>query len=160
MEWAAESDIMAADEILLHPDPYPSRAAWCAERCRATARRLAEASARAPLVLANHYPLRQDLVRLRRIPRFSIWCGTRETEDWHLRFRAVVVVYGHLHIRETHFRDGVRFEEVSFGYPRDWSRELGMEAYLREILPGPPLPDVPATRRDQEARSPVRHPAS
>jgi hypothetical protein len=40
-------------------------------------------------------------------------------------------------MRGTPFRDRVRFEEVSLGYPRDWRRERGMQAYLREILPGP-----------------------
>jgi 3',5'-cyclic AMP phosphodiesterase CpdA len=137
LAWAAEEDIVCADEVLLHPDPYPSRAAWCAARCRAAEERLAEAARAAPLVLINHFPLRRDLVRLRRIPRFSPWCGTRRTEDWHLRFGALAVVYGHLHVRGTHFRDGVRFEEVSLGYPRDWDPRFGVESYLRQILPAP-----------------------
>jgi hypothetical protein len=84
----------------------------------------------------NHFPLRRDLVRLHRIPRFIPWCGTRETEDWHVRYRAEVVVSGHLHMRATDWRDGVRFEEVAIGYPRHWRQERGMKAYLREILPG------------------------
>ena len=79
-----------------------------------------------------------------RIPRFSIWCGTRRSEDWHLRFRAAAVVYGHLHIPATHHRDGVRFEEVSLGYPRQWDAEKGPARYLREILPGPPPPPADA----------------
>lgn len=138
VEWAAESNVICADEVLLHPDPYPSRSAWCAARCAYTERRLQEASSRAPLVLINHFPLRQDLVRLERIPRFTLWCGTRRTEDWHARFRVTVVVYGHLHIRGTHFRDGVRFEEVSLGCsPWNWDHESGIQRYLREILPGP-----------------------
>ncbi|HDQ71984.1 MAG TPA: metallophosphoesterase [Chloroflexi bacterium] len=81
--------------------------------------------------------LRQDLVQLPRIPRFSIWCGTRQTERWHVRFSASVLVYGHLHVRGTRFRDGVRFEEVSLGLsPWNWSQEDGIRPYLREILPG------------------------
>jgi 3',5'-cyclic AMP phosphodiesterase CpdA len=135
--WAAETHNVCADEVLLHSDPYPSRAAWCTARVRYTERRLREASSGGPLVLINHYPLRQDLVRLRRIPRFSPWCGTRQTEDWHTRFPVSVVVYGHLHIRATDFRDGVRFEEISLGYPRQWRSERGIRPYLREILPGP-----------------------
>ena len=90
-----------------------------------------------PMVLINHFPMRRDLLRLRRIPRFSIWCGTTATEEWHTRFGASVVVYGHLHVKGTHYRDGVRFEEVSLGYPRDWSQSLGVGAYLRQILPPP-----------------------
>ena len=85
--------------------------------------------------MINHYPLRQDLVRLVRIPRFSIWCGTRRTENWHLRFNASVVVSGHLHIRATDYQDGVRFEEVSLGYPRNWNQDKGIQSYLRQILP-------------------------
>lgn len=135
LAWSAETDILCADEALLHPDPYASRQAWCAERCRWTEERLAAAAAQGPLVLITHFPLRRDLLRLRLVPRFSPWCGTRRTEDWHTRFRAAVVVYGHLHVRGTHHRDGTRFEEVSFGYPRDWNPELGLEPYLREILP-------------------------
>lgn len=137
VEWAAATRVVCADELLLHPDPHPSREAWCAERLRISEARLAAAAAEAPLVLVNHFPLRYDLVTLGRIPRFSIWCGTRKTEDWHLRFNAVAAVHGHLHVRLTHLRDGVRFEEVSLGYPRDWSQELGIEPYLRQILPPP-----------------------
>lgn len=136
VEWAAESGVLCSDEVLLHPDPYPSRPIWCAARRLYTERRLKEVSGRAPLVLINHFPLRQDLVKLVKIPRFSVWCGTRHTEDWHVRFPVTAVVYGHLHIRGTHIRDGVRFEEVSFGYPRDWRPERGLQHYLREILPG------------------------
>ena len=90
-----------------------------------------------PTVLINHFPLREDLVRLRRIPRFSIWCGTKATHDWHTRFRAQVVVSGHLHLPRTDFVDGVRFEEVSFGYPRQRPGWVTFESVLRQILPDP-----------------------
>ena len=99
---------------------------------------------RAPLVIVNHFPLRQDLAVLPRIPRFSIWCGTRLTEDWHVRYRAQAVVYGHLHIRATHHRDGVRFEEASLGYPQNWDAARGVEPYLRQILPDPHAAPVAA----------------
>lgn len=141
--WAAEENLLCSDEVLLHPDPYPSRQAWCEERVRQTEPRLAEAAARGPLVIVNHFPLRRDLAVLPRIPRFSIWCGTRLTEDWHLRYRAEAVIYGHLHIRGRYERDGVRFEEVSVGYPPNWDQDLGIEPYLRQILPHPPEDDLP-----------------
>ncbi len=146
IEWAAESGVICADEILLSPEPYPSRTAWCAARCAYTKERLAKAGAQAPLILINHFPLRQDLVHLRWVPRFSLWCGTRQTEDWHTRFPVEAVVYGHLHTRGTCYRDGVRFEEVSLGYTRDWNPEDGLKPYLREILPGP-QPQAPRTDR-------------
>lgn len=138
VDWAAETNVVCTDEVLLHPDPYSSRIAWCQARCRYSEQRLREAALQGPLVLINHYPLRQDLLRLHRIPRFSLWCGTRQTENWHLRFGATVAVHGHNHVRATDYRDGVRFEEVSLGYPRNWQFERGMASYLREVLPGPP----------------------
>jgi hypothetical protein len=88
--------------------------------------------------------LREDLAKLPRIPRFSIWCGTRRTEDWHLRFNATVVVSGHLHIRSTSHRDGVRFEEVSLGYPRQWSDLITPDHCVREILSETTLATVTA----------------
>lgn len=136
LAWAAEHGVVCADERYLHPDPFESREAWCHARCDGAEQRLTAVSERHPTVLINHFPLRQELVRLPRIPRFSIWCGTKRTEDWHRRFRAKVVVYGHLHVRSTDWIDGVRFEEVSLGYPRHWDVDAGMDAYLREILPG------------------------
>jgi 3',5'-cyclic AMP phosphodiesterase CpdA len=135
LDWAIESGVICTDEDLLHPDPYKSRAEWCARRCRLSEERLKEVPDGASLILINHFPLRQDLINLLRYPRFTIWCGTRCTEDWHSRFRVSKVVYGHLHIRGTYFRDGVRFEEVSLGYPRNWHQERGLEYYFREILP-------------------------
>ncbi len=136
LAWAADSGVVCSDEYLLHPPPHASRQAWCQARVLSTIPRLERvAAAGHRLILINHWPLRQDLVTLPRIPRFSIWCGTRATEDWHRRFNAAVVVYGHLHIKVTHFRDGVRFEEVSLGYPRDWDQSRGVGFYLRQILP-------------------------
>jgi hypothetical protein len=135
--WAAQENLLCSDEVLLHADPYPDKPSWCAARCQAAEPRLAAAAARGPVVLINHYPLRYDLAVLPRIPRFSIWCGTRRTEDWHRRFNAYAVVYGHLHIRGTYDRDGVRFEEVSLGYPQNYDSGRPVASYLRQILPGP-----------------------
>ena len=145
--WAARSGIVCADEAVLHPDPYPSRQAWCAALCERFEERLVGAAAESPLVLVNHWPLRRELVHLRRIPRFTLWCGTRRTADWHTRFGAVAAVHGHLHIKRTHWDRGVLFEEVSLGYPRDWDARFGIEAYLRQILPLPETPFLPARER-------------
>ena len=86
------------------------------------------------LIVANHFPLRQDLAVLPRIPRFSIWCGTTKTNDWHRRFNIEAAVYGHLHLRASREIDGVRFEEVSLGYPKQWNQAKGAHHYLRRIL--------------------------
>jgi hypothetical protein len=69
-----------------------------------------------------------------------MWCGTRLTDDWHRRFDVAVVVYGHLHIPRTTWRDGVRFEEVSLGNPREWRLRAGGVPFLRTIAPFPSPP--------------------
>ena len=140
LAWARASGIECTDEHLLHPDPHASRADWCRARVAATRARLDAIPADRATVLINHFPLRRELARLPAVPRFSIWCGTTLTETWHLDYRARVVVSGHLHIRSTKWIDGVRFEEVSLGYPRQRSAERGIAHYLREILPGPAAP--------------------
>ena len=73
----------------------------------------------------NHFPLVREPTRVLRYPEFAQWCGTTRTADWHMRFNAAAVVYGHLHIPRTTWHDGVRFEEVSLGYPREWRRRGG-----------------------------------
>ncbi len=132
--WASADGVLCTDEMLLRPDPYPSRAAWCHDRVAATAARLDLLPPGTRTILVNHWPLRRDLAHTPRVPRFSVWCGTRLTEDWHERYHAEVVVSGHLHLRHTRWRDQVRFEEVSLGYPRQWSRQRPVESYLRVIL--------------------------
>ena len=134
--WARAAGIECADEVLLHADPYPSRAAWCHARVATTRARLEEIAPTHGTVLINHFPLRRELAWLPAIPRFSIWCGTRQTESWHRDYRARVAVSGHLHIPSTRWIDGVRFEEVSLGYPRQRPADRGLAHYLREILPG------------------------
>lgn len=132
--WALEDGIIASDEALLHADPHRDRVAWCHARVAYTEERLAAKARTHALVVINHWPLRRDLVRLGRVPRYAPWCGTRRTEEWHRRFDVAVVVTGHLHVRATDVRDGVRFEEVSVGYPRDWDAAAGLAPLLRRIL--------------------------
>jgi 3',5'-cyclic AMP phosphodiesterase CpdA len=132
---AFESGVFSADEILLDPAPYPSRDAWCRARIAQTERKLAECDPELPTVLVNHFPLIREPTRILHYPQFAQWCGTELTADWHLRFRAKVVVYGHLHIPRTTWHDGVRFEEVSVGYPREWRHWRGAPGKLRRILP-------------------------
>jgi 3',5'-cyclic AMP phosphodiesterase CpdA len=132
--WAREGGALCGDEIWLRPDPFPSREAWCWARCRDAEKRLEALAPDCRTVLVNHWPMRADLIHIPRIPRFTPWCGTVLTEDWHRRFRALAVVTGHLHTRRTDIVDGCRFEEVSLGYPRQWRKEDGIEAYFRTIL--------------------------
>ncbi|MFE6765810.1 metallophosphoesterase family protein [Streptomyces sp. NPDC057689] len=146
LERARESGIVGADEALLHPDPYPSIDAWCRARVALTERRLAELPPGTGTVLVNHFPLVREPTHVLRHPEFALWCGTEATADWHTRFNARAVVYGHLHIPRTTWYDGVRFEEVSVGYPREWSRRSEGPGRPRVILPGAEA-DAPEARR-------------
>jgi 3',5'-cyclic AMP phosphodiesterase CpdA len=131
--WAAETGVRCADEDLLSPSPHRTRQAWCAARLEYTRARLNEIPADTRIILINHWPLRYEHGEPPRIPRFSVWCGTRATEDWHRLYAVETVVYGHLHMRSTRHRDGVTFEEVSLGYPRQWNAAQPLRAYLRKI---------------------------
>ena len=147
VSWARDSGVLCSDERLLSPEPFATRGDWCHERVRITQARLEAIPADRPTVIVSHFPLRYDLARPPRIRRFSIWCGTRLTEDWGRRYRASVLVSGHLHLRSTLERDGIRCEEVSLGYPREWNRERAFDSFLREILPSAhPDPDYLANR--------------
>jgi 3',5'-cyclic AMP phosphodiesterase CpdA len=133
---AHEAGVVCTDEYFLQPDPHPSRDEWCRVRVRQTQARL-DALGSTPLVLINHFPLIREPTRVLRYPEFAQWCGTELTADWHRRFDVVAAVYGHLHIPRTTFHDGVRFEEVSVGYPREWRVQSWRSGWLRQILPAP-----------------------
>ncbi|MCO7192668.1 MULTISPECIES: metallophosphoesterase family protein [Pseudonocardia] len=133
---AHDAGVVCSDEFLLHPDPYPDRATWCRRRAALTEHRLAAVDPDLPTVLVNHWPLLRHPTRVLRYPEFAQWCGTELTADWHVRFRAAAVVYGHLHIPRVTYHDGVRFEEVSVGYPREWRPRPPREP-LRAVLPLP-----------------------
>lgn len=132
---AHESGIVCADEFLLDPYPYRSREEWCRARLLETEQRLEALDPGLPTVLVNHFPLLREPTRLLYYQQFALWCGTEHTLDWHLRYRASVVVYGHLHIPRTTWHDGVRFEEVSLGYPRERRPHHHTDRLLRQILP-------------------------
>ncbi|MBB4677097.1 metallophosphoesterase family protein [Crossiella cryophila] len=133
---AHAAGVVCTDEFLLHPNPYPSRDAWCRSRLTITQRRLDAHDSSLPLVLVNHWPLVRDPTFVLRYPEFALWCGTEGTADWHRRYRVSAAVYGHLHIPRTTTYDGVRFEEVSIGYPRERKMYGGLpRGPLRQILP-------------------------
>ncbi|MCX4885119.1 metallophosphoesterase [Streptomyces sp. NBC_00847] len=135
LEYAHGTGIVCNDEYLLHPDPYPSREAWCRARVAETELRLAALPADLPTVLVNHYPLDRHPCDVLWHPEFAMWCGTDLTADWHRRFRVERMVYGHLHIPRTTWHEGVRFEEVSVGYPREWRKRAEPPGRLRRVLP-------------------------
>jgi 3',5'-cyclic AMP phosphodiesterase CpdA len=133
---ARERNVVATDEFLLSPEPYATRDAWCRDRLVATRKRLEDLDWMTPTVLVNHFPMVREPCDSLFYPEFSLWCGTTETADWHTRYNAICSVYGHLHIPRTTWYDGVRFEEVSVGYPREWRRRKPF-SWLRQVLPDP-----------------------
>jgi 3',5'-cyclic AMP phosphodiesterase CpdA len=134
---AYAAGVVCTDEHLLAPDPYPDRAGWCAARVADAERRLEACDPSVPTVLVNHWPLTRLPTRILRHPEFALWCGTDRTADWHVRFRATAVVYGHLHIPRVIREDGVRFVEASLGYPREWRAKGPPDPLLRPVLPAP-----------------------
>lgn len=139
LQYAFDTSVVCTDEVLLHPDPYESRQQWCHERVRQTLPRLEAIDEDMPTVLVSHWPLHRAPTLRLRYPQFAIWCGTELTADWHTRFRAVAEVHGHLHIPVTDRVDGVPFEEVSLGYPREWRRRRdGPGVPLHSIVPPAP----------------------
>ncbi|WP_413252895.1 hypothetical protein [Streptomyces brevispora] len=83
----------------------------------------------------DHFPLVREPTRVLRHPEFALWRGTRATADRPTRFDARATVYEHPRIPRTPRYDGVRFEEVSVGHPREW-RGNGPGG-PRLVLPGP-----------------------
>jgi hypothetical protein len=135
---AHHAGVVCSDEFLLHPDPFPTREAWCHARVGDAEARLGECEPDIPLVMVNHFPLIDAPTKILLHPEFAQWCGTTRTADWHRRFNTAAVVYGHLHIPRTTWHDGVRFEEVSLGYPREWHRRDPARLVLRPIAPATP----------------------
>lgn len=135
LAYAYEVGLVFSDEHLLHPDPHPSRQEWCRQRVELTERRLERERGDRRTVLISHWPLHRGPTTMLRHPHLAMWCGTERTADWHLRFHAAAAVYGHLHIPVTLRYDGVRFDEVSLGYPREWRRHGDSPNPLRRILP-------------------------
>lgn len=132
IERAQEAGVVCTDELWLHPDPYPSRAAWCQARVADAEARLRAVDV--PVVLVSHWPLLRSPTLALRHQEFAPWCGTVLTDGWHLRQQTAAAVYGHLHIPRTTWYDGVRFEEVSVGYPREWQRRGSAPPAPRVIL--------------------------
>lgn len=149
LEWAQAAKVMCTDEFTLHADPYPTKDEWCAARVAQTGARLdklmtrTDADGNAPhTILASHFSLRYDMVYSPYLPRFSLWCGTRLTEDWHQKYHADVVLYGHTHVRNTTKLDGCTFCECSLGYPNQYNITKKISDYFCQVLPEHTLSDT------------------
>jgi len=134
---AYDTGIVCTDETLLHPDPYPTGKPGAGPGWRRP-RDGSPPGSGAPGRVRFALSARSGATRVLRYPQFAQWCGTTRTHDWHVRFNAAAVVYGHLHIPRVTWHDGVRFEEVSIGYPREWKRRTRRPGVPRQILPVDP----------------------
>ena len=96
--------VVCTDEHLLHPDPYPTREAWCRRPGRA--RPSARLDALDPDAADGAgQPLAADPAADRRAALPGVRpCGAAPTRPptGTPRFRAAAVVYGHLHIPRDH----------------------------------------------------------
>lgn len=135
---AAEGNgVMFTDQVAIAP--FVDVPAWCRERLSYTVRRLSRVTG--PTVLVNHWPLIREVTDKLVLPEIALWSGTRDTQDWPVRFRASTVVYGHLHIPLVREFDGVTHAEVSLGYPREHERSLPPRRD-RRLWPFPVLTEV------------------
>jgi 3',5'-cyclic AMP phosphodiesterase CpdA len=130
--------VVCTDEFFLHPDPYPTRQDWADHRLTSTLLRLEQLPPGQRTVLVSHWPLHRAPTKILHWQHFAMWCGMERTQDWHRRFRAAAAVYGHLHIPMTTSIDGVRFDEVSLGYPREWRQRSEHPDPVRSIVPPEP----------------------
>ncbi len=130
--------VVCTDEKLHFPDPYPNRESWCSARLAETEKRLTAIDAAVLTVLIGHWPLRRKPTYITWHPEFAQWWGTDRTADWHLRFRAAAAVYGHQHIPRKTWHDGVPFEDLSLGHPRERNRRGGASQPVRYIPHGRP----------------------
>ena len=138
LAYAREQRVVCTDEFFLHPDPFPTRQDWAEHRLASTVTRLDALPADSRTILVSHWPLHRAPTKVLRWQHFAMWCGTERTQDWHRRFRAAAVVYGHLHIPMTISIDGVRFDEVSLGYRREWRQRSEHPDPIRQIMPADP----------------------
>ena len=135
LAFAREQRVVCTDEFFLHPDPYPTKQDWAEQRLLSTRARLDLLPGDRRTVLVSHWPLHRAPTTILRWPHFAMWCGTERTADWHRTYRAAAAVHGHLHIPLTLDVDGVRFEEVSLGYPREWRQRAQPFDPVRAIDP-------------------------
>ena len=137
LAYAHGTGVVCTDEYLLHPDPYPTREAWCRARVAETERRLAELprrpadGARQPLPpgpASDGRPAATPSSPCGAAPPAPpTGTAVSASRPWST---AICTSRG------PPGTTGVRFEEVSVGYPREWrqapgSRRAGCAAFCR-----------------------------
>lgn len=109
----AQANVVLDDELAIAP--YVDVIDWCARRLDYSRARLEQVTG--PTVLVNHWPLVVEPTHRLIEPDIALWSGTTATRDWARRYRARLVVHGHLHIPAETRVDGVSHVDVSLGYP-------------------------------------------
>ena len=122
-----------ADDALIDPSPFGSIAELCHALIATAEQRLCRLSGTLPRVFVSHFPLTATCAREPGHDWLAAVSGSPRTEPWIEQFAPSAVVFGHQHRPRSRVRSGVRFEEVSLGYPRDWDSRIGIEPYLRDL---------------------------
>ncbi len=135
VNWAVEENVLCSDEIFIVTKEHVHISDWCKQRILYTENRLEQLDSSIPIVLINHFPLLENLVKCDSHPRFKIWCGTTQTKNWHMKYNIKKVVYGHLHTPSSDIIDDTFFEEVSVPYPVEDFTHFRLEECLRQIIP-------------------------
>ncbi|MDX7991062.1 metallophosphoesterase family protein [Xenorhabdus littoralis] len=132
IERARRCGVMSSDEFFLKTYPHKNIIDWCRERIRYTEKRLNTIPDGENIVLMSHFPITRKPLESLRNTEFSIWCGSEKTHKWASRKGVRMVVYGHLHIPNIEYIQGIAHIEVSLGYPREW-REHNRHSYLVKL---------------------------
>ena len=147
LDLAYRTGVIGADERHLHPDPYPSRDAWCQARIDATLPRLAAIDPELPTILVSHFPLTREPTRSPSLP--GVRAVVRHRADRRL---APPVPRPHRGLRPpAHPADHVRGRRaVRGGIPR-----LPLRAGPASGAPAPADPD-PAGWPGEDSRAAAR----
>lgn len=129
----ARATVRLDDELTIAP--YVDVIEWCRERVEYTAARLTGTSG--PTILVNHWPLIEEPTRRLMQRDLALWCGTRETRMWPVKYQALAVIHGHLHIPLITSQDGIPHIEVSLGYPFERQRAAGRPTLAGRQWPYP-----------------------
>ncbi len=117
---ANEAGVVFSDEYFLRPPQgFASIAEWSRVQVADARQGLNALPATARTILINHYPLTARPLGFFRCPYYALWSGTSATFSWPERYRASHVIYGHQHIPHRFVENGVTYQEVSLGYPRE-----------------------------------------
>lgn len=109
----ARAKVKLDDELAIAP--YVDIEQWCAERLEYTEERLT--ATKGEKILINHWPLVVEPTRRLIEQDIALWCGSVSTRDWAVKYHALMVIHGHLHIPAETRVDGISHIDVSLGYP-------------------------------------------